>query len=119
MRYVKHEKNNPNALKKNTETTSIKMEIAISAMPTPPKKKDMLCTGMAVKISRSRKTTAELSLPNTNALPESRDVRSRSKVWRSRSEEIAPEVSAGPIKLTMSSSSKTTVLKMTFPTTCK
>ena len=119
MRFVKLEKNNPSALKKKTETTSIKMEITISPMPTPPKKKDRLCTGMAVMISSNRNTIAELSLPNTKSRPESRVVRSRSNVWRSRSEEIAHEVRAGAIKLTMSSSSKTTVLKMILPTTCK
>ena len=119
VRFAKLEKNNPNVQKKIAVTTSIKVEIAVSAMPTPPRKNARLCTGIAVKMSKSRYTTAEPSFPNTRERAESREVRNRSKVWRSRSEEIAPDVSAGPIKLTINNSSKTTVLKITLPTVCK
>lgn len=54
VRFVKLEKNKPNEQKKTAVTTSINVEMIISAAPTPPRKNARLCTGMAVKISSNK-----------------------------------------------------------------
>ncbi len=70
---------------------------------------------MEVNSSRKMNTSPEIYFPQTSARAGKSVTRSRSNVWRSRSTEIAPLVSAGATKLIITSSIQTIKPKAAFP----
>ena len=87
----------------------------ISSSTMPPRMKAGLNSGREVINSRKTNTSPERYLPSTSERALSRVTLSRSKVWRSRSRAMAPEVSAGAVKLTITSSIHTTRPKTSLP----
>ena len=63
--------------------------------------------------------SAAHNLPSTSDRAESSVVRSSSKVWRSRSDEIAPTAADDEVKHVINSCRPTVTAKMALPKLCK